>query len=398
MISYQGSLRLPYTPGEAVDHFSNAGRLAWDRERQKLAVQTRRGRWSYITLPGPVVSSDVNALPIAGFDGVFQPAPPAPPFPGGLEGFLVRDGELYLTNALDYYDAGNIRTVGTWVGGAWRALVPSNMQGYGAGYACWVPDHCRAEHGSFIVGCFGVPIITRTSYGPAAWACGEDNGFWSQPMVYYPGQHPLGQYFSSDPLFNHTFLAAGCAVVGDYLDFYGSIGIGEPGYGIGVATPEEVRVVTSSDGDTHYVYDPDYVGGPKGNHGWPYIYVRLRFRRADILAAVNPWDVVPEVLRLPDEWFLQGRTQLGTVRQKRVFGMTSDEQGRIFLMQLACDHSNRAGYYPVLHVLQDSDMVITEPEPIPEPEPEPPIVVVPTLEQRVSAIEEKLRRISEIAR
>jgi hypothetical protein len=350
MLTYRGSFLAPPKPANTAgeDPFSFGGRLAWDRTRQQLAMMGRDGRWGYLGAAEPNT--------IAPLDGPLHAPPPRPDGDGSYTGLLLDGGQAVLTSWTIYYDADNVQRVGHFYNGQWRAFLNPLMQGYVAGYMAWVPERWKADLGDVILGQCGIPIVSRTSAGPSAFALGFD-GLWAQPLVYYPLDHALAGYESNSELFNQTMQIVGCAIVGDELIFAGTIGVGTPCYGIGTADP-------AKDGQTingeHFCYDPE--ASAKGGHQYPYRFQLWVYQIADLLDLTKqPWEKRPTIEVLDRTWFAPTRTWLA--------GFTADEQGRLYLSQAEAENSARVGGYPIVHVIDRAVEASPQPEPIPAPDP-----------------------------
>lgn len=354
-LTYLGAFRLPSGSSDR-DHFSQAGQLAYDPALDQIAMSSRTGSWAYLGRSAASESKILSELPIT-TRGPFQPAPPPSPYEGdAFAGFLVNNGQLIGAAAPRYYDANGTQTTGHYLNGAWRALADPR-QGFTTGFMTWVPDRWRAEIGDFIIGPIGLPIISRTSSGPAAFGVGLD-GLWAQPLVYYPMDHPLAVYDSNDRMFNQSMRVAGAVILGEKLVFACTIGVGSPCYGHGTNNPEWHNQDINGE---RFCYDPEF--SSKSNHVHPYYY---ELRIYDLPALLNPdaqpWEHVPQIQRLPDV-FMPGPTWLA--------GATTDNKGTLFLSQYQAENAEhqRENGYPVVHVFRH--VLETQPQPDPEPVPIP---------------------------
>jgi hypothetical protein len=146
--------------------------------------------------------------------------------------------------------------------------------------------------GTALTGLSCVPIVTRTSFGPAAFAfdpfqVGQPI-VTAQPLVYYPSDHPtLGPWSGSNPTYGGTTLIGGMVIVPGTrsLLFFGSNGVGKHCYGDGTSNPA----------DTSKCYDP--TDSAKGSHAYPYKYQVWAYDLNDCAAVKagqkQPWDVKP---------------------------------------------------------------------------------------------------------
>jgi hypothetical protein len=277
-------------------------------------------------------------------------------------GLLVSEGRLIGTSYV-YYDAG---------GGARRSHFTSGLDlsqsgdfggmysvgtwnpGFVAGYMAHVPPEWRtALGGPALTGLDGVPIISRSSYGPTVSAfdparLGTADPVAATLLVGYTYEHStLGTWGNSierNPQFNQASGAGGIVFPfgSDTLLFFGSAGLGVPCYGQGTSDASLDRTpVPGTDGQVLYVYDP--VGGGKGCHAYPYgAYVRA-YRAADLARAAagtaQPWDIVPYA-----SWELP--LPFGREGGKSLCGAAYDPAtNRIFVSQ-----NNAEGGSPAIHV------------------------------------------------
>lgn len=376
-----GVTRAPYDLAAGVN-FSGGGIPAIDQANGQLYLLTRDSRLVAVNTVEPV--ADPSNAAIAGYSSVATVVPDLPSGSVSIAGAFL-DGDRRMFTANPYYDAGNIQRLGQFVNGEWRAVYQADRQGYVSGYVCLVPDRWLEQLGDIIMGCCGVPILNRTSWGPAAFGVRYADFVTypapaivpARPLVYYNAAHPLEG-------FNDTLQMGGCVFDrGDEdLCFLGTFGIGPYCYGDKTTDPalhdtSAFNVMTGQ--ETHLCYDPEPGRAEKGGHAYPYVYRLWRYRVAELLAAEHPWDVMPTIEDIP------GVVPIPTAKT-RLLGVASYGD-RIVLSQAQGEHDQprpglpRVGNYPLLHWLQKTPVI--EP-PVVEPEP---IVVTPTLEQRVARLE-----------
>jgi hypothetical protein len=373
MTTYLGAFRLPIA---GADHFSFGGILAIDRTTRQLHMATRTGRIVPL-LSLELGTSALAQLPIANWTGGFTAAP-SYPTGSAFAGVLVDDRQPVVTTASIYYDANNTQRVGHFHNGTWRTVFNERRQGFVAGYMCWVPEKWRLTLGDFITGQACIPIITRTSHGPAAFGVGRidfdvvPEPVYARQLLYYDHEHQtLGDY--------QTARIAGCAIIGDELIFAGSMGVGGMCYGIGTRDRSLHNQIINGE---RYCYDLEFAD--KGAHAEDGYECKLwRYPIPALLSAVNPWDVVPTIETLPE--FLSGPT--------RLIGVAADGD-TLYLSQYAAENNTRVAAYPVVHAFQVAPLT----PPVPIPEPEPPLVVIPTLEERVAALEQWKQTIGAVSR
>jgi hypothetical protein len=274
-----------------------------------------------VTIPAAVNSSDLSSLNTADivqqfYDGLEGRLDLINPYDvssvnGNLiGGQLVYNGLLYLS-AYTYYDTGpnqttshfsrplNLSATGQVKG---PVKVGSVIPGFVGGYMALIPQEWQAALGAAaITGQCCLSIISRTSYGPAAFAfnpndIGSGSPVLATPLVYYPGDHTtLGNWGVEGGLFNGTMTIGGVVIpagsrsvlfIGAAADtFCYGIGTTDPGLD-GTTDPEGVE----------YCYDPTNPG-TKGVHGYPYRYKVYAYDINDLISVKSgikqPWEVIP---------------------------------------------------------------------------------------------------------
>jgi hypothetical protein len=232
-----------------------------------------------------------------------------------IGGQLVYRGRLY-GSVYVYYDAAGSQVVSHWARRSTSLAGPpatglyrvGNLgAGFVSGFMAEVPREWRAALGGpALTGNCCIPIISRTSFGPAAFAFDPARLSASArapdtPLVYYPQRHPtLGAWDASWDPANGILFGGGTAIKGVVFPsgtrsvlFFGTQGIGSFCYGEGT----DQRGLAGSptpDGST-WCYDPD--GSSKGTHAYPYVPEVWAYD-ARALAAVRrgrmrPWQVTP---------------------------------------------------------------------------------------------------------
>src|SRR5206468_9713855 len=135
--------------------------------------------------------------------------------------------------------------------------------GFVSGYLAAVPAEWQALLGGpAVTGQCCIPIVTRTSFGPAAFAwnpadLGNTTPAPATPLVYYTGDHAtLGSWEGSDPTYGGTTGMGGLALVAGTRTalFVGRNGIGPFCYGNGTSTAS-LAGTRGVDGEL-YCYDP----------------------------------------------------------------------------------------------------------------------------------------------
>ena len=362
-LTYVGAFRLPAGEIERDSFSFGGGPLAFNAARNTLFVGTRAGKVAEITIPATANSADVNALPFA---ELVQPF--ADPAEGrmkdvgdeaGLAGLLVYQQRLYGTGLI-YYDANNIQRVSHFArplelnrpaAGNMQRVGENGRSGFVAGYMALVPPEWQSRLGGpALTGQCCVPIITRTSWGPAAFAWNPtelDGGkpVKAVPLVYYDSEHPtLGGFEGSGALFGGTTQVAGLAVINGTRTaiFVGSNGTGPFCYGNGTGDKSLADTV-GLDG-AKYCYDP--ATSDKGQHAYPYRYQMWAYDVADWAQVraghKDPWEVKPYAV-----WPFELPTPEPSTR---IIGVAYDpERRRLFVSQRLADRDGYA-FRAVIHV------------------------------------------------
>ena len=331
-LRYVGSFRLPAAVSDQKTFDFGGTALAYDPVRRGLFVvgHPHYQLTAEVSIPRLRKSKRVDRLRRARFLQGFRDATDGlitqPPSCCGTDigGQLVYRGRLYGTVYV-YYDASDSQTTSHWFRpstslkrGRARGLFQLTSPGAGfvSGWLALVPKAWRkALGGPVLTGNCCIPIISRTSFGPAAFSfnpswLGHKRHAIAHPLEYYPDSHPtIGPWDGSwDPRHGRYFdggTSIGGMVfprVGRSLLFFGTQGTGKFCYG----DPTNDRSLdgkTAPDGAT-YCYDPN--GGGKGPHTYPY-EPRVWAYDARQLAAVRhhhkrPWQVRPYAtwkLKLP---------------------------------------------------------------------------------------------------
>lgn len=264
-------------------------------------------------------------------------------------GLLVVNGELCFTRYV-YYDANNeqIRShfrrpldfaatgqvAGPFQVGPLRA-------GFYSGYLCPVPASLAATVGGpALTGNACLPIITRTSFGPAAFAfdpsrLGIDAA--ARALVYYPADHPtLGPYNPAPGSPEGTITPVVSLFGGaDSMD------------GVVVIDGFASVLFVGRHGTTFCYGEGSTCGDPtnpyKGNHGYPYVQQVWAYRAADLARVLSgdlqPWDVLPYAT-----WPLE---EIGT--QHDLGGVAFDPATRRLYI---CERRGENDTQPVIHVYQ----------------------------------------------
>jgi hypothetical protein len=363
---YEGAFRLPAASANGDDFSFGGAPVAFNPGTSSLFIGSRRGGVAEVTIPTPVASAVISELPVATYRQPF-----ADPTEGHLsqiasdgvsiDGLLVFAGRLYGT-AFIYYDALNVQTVSHYS----RSLTLSEPSfkgmfavgekgktGFVSGYMATVPPEWQTSLGGpAITGQCCIPIVSRTSLGPAAFAwnpatLGNPNSPPAVPLLYYTTDHPtLGIWAGSSPAYGGTTAMGGVAIIAGTRTalFVGRNGTGPFCYGNGTSE-RQLAGSHGPDGES-YCYDP--VSSDKGQHAYPYNYQVWAYDLNDLAAVkagrMKPWDPKPYGtwpldLRIPAPVTGIGGVGYDPVRQ------------RLYLSQMQADQDGYA-YRPLIHVFQ----------------------------------------------
>jgi hypothetical protein len=250
--------------------------------------------------------------------------------------YAYYDGSIVQSKS-HFYSGMTLASTGDYRG---MYTVNAPQAAFVSGYMTTIPSEWQSSLGGpALTGNCCLSIISRTSYGPAAFVfnpndLGVKNPVPSTPVVYYPSSHPtLGDGGGTNATFNATTQIRGLVFPAGTrsLLFIGRHGTGTYCYGSG----------GSSGGDC---YDP--ADGSKGSHAYPYVYQVWAYNGADLLAVKNgqkqPWDIKPYAI-----WKLS--LPFGSSNDSHVIGGAAyDPQTRnIFISQMFTDGSDAR---PVIHV------------------------------------------------
>ncbi len=359
---YAGGFRLP---AERRDRDSLAGggqAIAFNPATPSLFVSTDAGRVAEVSLPAPALNVDSNSLPVAQFlQGFADPTEGRRSEVGSsgvlISSLLVQDGRLYGTASV-YYDALNEQRVSHFSRSlhltepsfrGWTQVWESGMAGFVAGSLAAIPlDWQQRLGGAMVSGQCCIPIVTRTSWGPAAFAFSPSaigqRVVPASPLLYYSQQHPtIGSWSTSNEGFSQSTEMGGLVIVNGTSTalYFGRTGIGEACYGTGTA--DKKLAGTIAPGGVKYCYDP--TSPYQGVHGYPYRYQIWAYDLNDFAAVKagqkRPWDVVPYAI-----WPLQ----FPTPEPRTIIGGVSYDPARqtIYVTQRYADRDAYESR-PVIH-------------------------------------------------
>ena len=375
---YEGAFKVPHgTIGDSTFEYGGPA-LAYNPANKSLFVagHNTQNKVAEISIP-TVTNNDLTQLSTA---TALQPF--TDPTEGGLNnlpttgskkvgGLMVYQGKLYETGYL-YYDGSNVQIESHFVSGLNLSIqgdvqgpfaVGNLKAGFVSGWMIPIPTaYQSALGGPAITGNCCLGIITRTSYGPSAFAfnpsdLGKINPVPDVPLLYYSKDHTtLGPWGGSTPYYSGSDSIRGVAFPEGARSvlYFGTHGTTFC-YGAGTSDPA-LHGKPTPDGTT-YCYDPS--DGSKGTHGYPYEYQIWAYDVNDLIAAKNgqknPWDILPYGVwnfTLP---FQSSGRQLG--------GVAYDPgTQRIFLAQSYGD-----ARYPAIHVFKVQAGTTVTPTPTPTP-------------------------------
>ena len=321
-LQYVGAFRLPAPQSDRRTFDYGGTALAYNPARNSLFVVGHD--WYQLTaevsIPRPARTRHVAGLPRARYLQHLTDATAGKVNDTGgdnnkIGGQLVYRGRMY-GSAYVYYDATGSQVRSHWArsstdlrAGRVRGLFQIGRRGAGfvSGFMALVPPAWRrALRGPALTGNCCIPIISRTSYGPAAFAFDPTalrprHVTRDHALVYYPQQHPaLGPWDTTwNPrrgvLFNGATSIRGLVFPRGSRSvlFIGTQGIGRFCYGEG--TSDRSKAFKPTPDGTTWCYDPD--NSSKGTHGYPYVPEVWAYD-ARALAAVasgrrRPWKVRP---------------------------------------------------------------------------------------------------------
>ena len=365
-LHYRGAFLLPAQVSDRKTFSYGGTALTYDPARNGLFVVGHD--WyqliAEVTIPSPTKSPSLTHLDRARFLQPFTDATNGKIDKTGgtnnkIGGELVYGGRLYGTVYV-YYDATDSQVVSHWVrpstrltGAGAKGLYRVGKLGAGmvSGFMAEIPSEWRSLlGGNALTGNCCIPIISRTSFGPAAFAfdpaqlSGTPHRIPDVPLVYYPQDHTtVGAWNASWNPAHGVYFGGGTTIRGVVFPagsrsvlFFGTQGIGKFCYGEGT-DKRSLNGKPTPDG-TIYCYDPD--DSSKGTHAYPYKAEVWAYDAAG-LAAVRagrkrPWQVKPYAtwsLHLP-------------FRSGRVGGAAYDPaRGLLYVSQQYGDAAD-----PVIHV------------------------------------------------
>jgi hypothetical protein len=363
--TYQGGFRLP-TTAQGDDFSFGGSHMAYNPARNSLFVNSLHHKVAEVTIPTPVNTNDRTQMPFASY---LQPF--SDPAEGHLSdigngavmgGLLVQGNRLY-TSGYIYYDGDNAQRVSHFSHSTnlsepsfsgMSQVWDTGKAGYVGGYMANIPAEWQSLLGGpALTGQCCIPIVMRTSFGPAAFGfnpagIGGNSAVPASPLLYYTYDHTtLGAWDGATEMYGGATLMGGAAVIAGTRTalFIGRIGLGKYCYGHGVNDPA-LDGTKAADTVTN-CYDP--ANAAKGMHGYPYRYQMWAYDLADFAAvksgAKQPWDVVPYAIIPFDLPTQEPTVQIG--------GVAYDPQRQLlYVAQSFADLNGCCERRPIIHTLK----------------------------------------------
>jgi len=383
-LHYQGSFRLPKGIGYA---YAYTAPIAYNAANNSLFVCTgppgpRSWGCAEVSIPTPVNVHGSNAVASLHYSTVLQAfadpteghileVTPDGEYGNGVNfgGVLVHEGRLYGT-AYIYYDANGAQRVShfrralsltTPSFSGWYALRDVPQAGFVSGWLAAVPPALQSQLGGpVLTGNCCTPIVSRTSYGPAAFAFNPASlsnpatAVANQALLYYTGDHAtLGPWEGQNTVYGGTTQIGGLVVPTAFRTvlYLGRNGLGtnrySPGITYGPGTADPAMVGKPDDEGGHFCYDPALLD--KGSHAYPYRYQAWAYS-VDDLAAVkagrkNPWDVKPYATwPILEDWTWPTWTPA-------IGGVAYDPQRQLlYVLHTLMDNDTTDSARPLIHV------------------------------------------------
>jgi hypothetical protein len=284
---------------------------------------------------------------------------------GGLVPYL---GKLYVS-AYSYYDGAKTQVLSHFTSGVDLSVKgdvtgpfqvgtlplsnqsPSSDAGFVSGYMGLVPSAWQATLGGpVLTGQCCIAIVSRTSFGPAAFGIdptqlGVQLPLPAASLVYYPITNTLANWDATSTLFNGSTKMNGVVFPTGTRSvlFFGRQGVGQFCYGFGTSIQSLDRTLDPN--GVMYCYDPD--DSSKGTHGYPYVYQVWAYD-ANNMAAVRSGQMQPWAVKPYATWPLN--LPYSTFGAAHALAATYDAlTGRIFLSQTGWGAD---GALPIVHVFK----------------------------------------------
>jgi hypothetical protein len=364
---YVGSFRVPQGQLGSSRFDGGGTSMSYDATNNSLWIAgLGQSQLAELNIPTPTIAGTVGGLPTATLRTTFRSVVNLAQLQCSeallLGGSLPWLGNL-IVSAYCYFEGG-AETRSHWrvaSGGTGSAVGPFQVGTVGAGFVSAqmtpIPAVWRASFGGpALTSQWSIPIINRTSSGPAASVfdpavVGAGGTVPAVPVVGYPyddagSMQTIGRADSDGTLWSSTQHAGGLVFpenTASVLFFGGRKAKGPFCYGNGTST--ESLHGTDPDGpggEDQWCYDP--VNHDKGTHGYPYAHFVYAYRATDLLDVKNGvkqrWQIVPY-----STWEFDLPFQHG---QRVIPGVAYDPATqRIYMSAL-----NGDGDYPLIHVFR----------------------------------------------
>lgn len=294
-ITYVGAFRVPQQDGNGNDLTWGGYALAIDPVSNGLFIGCHdwHQRLAEISIPAVIALTQTATILQNCADATEGRLDLVDDYLPKLGGSLVYNGRL-IVSAYGYYDADFSQVLSHFVsspdlsqtGDVAGPYQMGDWAGIVAGYMATIPNEWRSAFGGpALTGQCCIPIISRTSAGPAASVfnpdhVGDAHPVPATPVLYYPLEHPLAPETTQNDYFNLTTQIVGVAFPPGTRSvlFFGKHGSGPYCYG----TAEECG---------------DPVDPYKGPHAYPYVHQVGVYDALELLAVKDgqrqPWEVQP---------------------------------------------------------------------------------------------------------
>lgn len=374
-LQYLGAFKVPNTENGGWLSFGGLP-IAHNPANNSLFIGNRDHKFAEVSIVAPVNTTDVKAMNrgvyLQGFadptEGHWNDAMSGNGFESG--GLLV-SGDKLLVNGHIYYDATgsqrlshfsrstNLKTPSF---SGFSQLTGAPNAGYVAGWMTHVPSELQAALGGpVLTGRCCIPIVSRTSNGPAAFAFDPSKlgqkAVPAVPLLYYTGDRAtLGPWEGSNETYGATTTVGGMAFIAGTrsLLYIGRNGLGRHCYGNG--TKDQALAGKPSPDGSHWCYDP--TASSKGSHAYPYRHQVWAYDANDLAAVksgkLRPWDVKPYTvipITVPGGMAVFG-------------GVGYDAQKQLLYVSHMWAEGEASGHLPLIHVFK-----VNVPGPTPNPVP-----------------------------
>jgi hypothetical protein len=359
-LTYLGAFRLPSAQGDQNSFDYGGTGMAFDAQDQALWLVGHDWyqRVAEVSIPAPVIAATLDSLPRATLRRPF-----ADVLAGKLDsvgagtakiGGILPTAAGLIVSAYIYYDAdssqvrSHFRVTSSGVEGPFQ--VGDAGAGFVSGYMTAIPMAWQgALGGTALTGQCCVPIVGRTSLGPAASVfnaadVGSRSPVPATAVVGYPIDHPtIGAYDSNGQLFNGATSMAGVVFPSGSRSVL-FIGRQSSNFCYGEGTGDSRLDQHPVPGESGVIYCYDPTSPYKGTHGYPYKPFVWAYDVNDLVAVKSgmkqPWEVVPYATWTFDVPFE------GDMRQ--ISGVTYDSATRRLYLSGAFED----GQAPVIHVFE----------------------------------------------